>query len=82
MSAELEKRVKDIRAALKDDLLGATYMELMLRLGAEEPDWIEACTYAFFMELNGLNSDAAKAFAAGMTVAVTEIIDKEEGRNG
>ena len=77
---DLEKRVRDVRASLRDDYLGATFMELFLRLQAEELEWVTDCTFAFFTELYNTNKDASLAFVLGITAAMERL--SEEMENG
>ena len=77
----LEKEVADIRAAAGDDLLEATFMELLLRVRADEEAIIEADAYAFFRILAAICPDESRAFLRGMQIALKEII-KERYENG
>ena len=76
----LQKRVKAYREAMGSDYLGATFMELFLRLQAEELEWVTDCTFAFFTELYNANRDASLAFVLGIAAAMERI--SEEMENG
>lgn len=80
MSLDLERRVKVYREKMGDDLLGATFFELLLRLDETDPRWIEANTYAFYMQLSAVNPKAEKAFNQGLVAALREI--KRRVKNG
>ncbi|MBR3204974.1 MAG: hypothetical protein IKF58_00920 [Bacillus sp. (in: Bacteria)] len=79
---DLEKRVKAYRTAMGTDYLGATFIELLLRLSEPDVDLIEvkANTYAFYVQLMSMNLVAAHFFNMGLIAALQE--DKEGIDNG
>ena len=78
----LQKRVKAYREAMGSDYLGATFIELLLRLSEPGVDWVEvkANTYAFYVQLLSMNLVAAHFFNMGLIAALQE--DKEGIDNG
>lgn len=78
----LQKRVKAYREAMGDDYLGATFIELLLRLSEPDVDLIEvkANTYAFYVQLMSMNLITAHFFNMGLIAALQE--DKEGTDNG
>ena len=79
---DLQKRVNAYRQAMGDDYLGATFIELLLRLSEPDVDLIEvkANTYAFYVQLMSMNLVAAHFFNMGLIAALQE--DKEGTNNG
>ena len=78
----LQKRVNAYRKAMGSDYLGATFIELLLRLSEPDVDLIEvkANTYAFYVQLMSMNLVAAHFFNMGLIAALQE--DKEGIDNG
>lgn len=78
----LQKRVKAYREAMGDDYLGATFLELLLRLSEPDVDLIEvkANTYAFYVQLMSMNLVAAHFFTQGLIAALVDL--KEDIENG
>ncbi len=78
----LQKRVKAYREAMGNDYLGATFMELLLRLSEPDvnPIEVEANTYAFYHKLLSMNPVTGHFFNIGLMVALQE--DKEGTNNG
>ena len=74
MNEELEKRVADIREECGNDLLMATFLELLLRTVDATPEETRVDTYAFFKELSGISRSAALAFSQGLNRAIEEVL--------
>lgn len=78
----LQKRVNAYRKAMGNDYLGATFIELLLRLSEPDVDLIEvkASAYAFYVQLMSMNPVAAHVFNMGLIAALQE--EKEGTDNG
>lgn len=78
----LQKRVNAYRKAMGSDYLGATFIELLLRLSEPDVDLIEvkANTYAFYIQLMSMDPIAAHAFNQGFIAALNDL--KEGIDNG
>ncbi len=79
---DLQKRVKAYREAMGDDLLGATFLELLLRLAEPGTDWFEIKmnTYAFYVQLMTGDPKVAHFFNQGLIAALIDL--KEDVENG
>lgn len=57
------------------DYLGATFIELLLRLSEPDVDWIEikTNTYAFYIQLMSMDPTAAYLFNQGLINALEEL---------
>lgn len=70
----LQKRVKAYREAMGSDYLGATFIELLLRLSEPDVDWVEIKTnaYAFYTQLITADPIVAYIFSQGLKAATED----------
>ena len=77
---ELEKRVARARKLFGDDLLGATFAELIIRMSEENFILVAATACAFYEDLSRGSRDTALAFLTGVSAAAHKI--KEDMKHG